>query len=194
MKVEFPGQIFEKKIFKYQIRENLYIECRGITCEQKDLQASRMAGRQIFPSSMTLCQTLHFSHYRSNCSSPSFSSTTFQNIPGISDILFEVSKFQHHPKLCSKFSNLLVSPLKVVQFAGENIPLLVECCFCHGNPGFSFTCTSCFICYHNTQMFERMLFFAMEILDLVSRVHLASFVINTQMFERMLFLPLKSWI
>ena len=35
---------------------------------------------------------LLFSHDRSNCS-PSFSSTTFENFPGISDLLSEVSKF-----------------------------------------------------------------------------------------------------
>ena len=32
--------------------------------------------------------------------------------------------------------------------------LLVECCVCHGNPGFNFTCTSCSICYQATQIVE----------------------------------------
>ena len=35
----------------------------------------------------------HFSHDRSSWSSPSFSSTTFQNFPGISDALSTVSSF-----------------------------------------------------------------------------------------------------
>jgi len=52
---------------------------------------------------------LHFSHDRSNWSSPSFSITIFQNFPGVSDLLPEASKFQHHIKLCSKCSTLLVS-------------------------------------------------------------------------------------
>jgi hypothetical protein len=47
--------------------------------------------------------TRHFSRGRSNWSSPSFYSTTFQNFPGISELLSEVSKFQHHTQLCSKF-------------------------------------------------------------------------------------------
>jgi hypothetical protein len=38
-----------------------------------------------------------------------FSITTFQNFPGVSDLLPEASKFQHHIKLHSKCSILLVS-------------------------------------------------------------------------------------
>jgi hypothetical protein len=52
---------------------------------------------------------LHFSHDQSNWSSPSFSSTTFQNFPRISDLLSELSQFQHQTTLCSKYSTLLVS-------------------------------------------------------------------------------------
>ena len=90
---------------------------------------------------------LHYSHERSNISSPSFSSTTFQNFPGTSDLLSEVSKFQHHTKLCTKHSTTLVSSLKIeVQFAGENVFLL------------------------NAD-------FATGILYLTSRVHLSLFVI-----------------
>ena len=48
-----------------------------------------------FPSSLTL----HLPHDRSNRSSPSFSSTRYQNYPGISELLSEVSKFQHHKKV-----------------------------------------------------------------------------------------------
>jgi len=39
---------------------------------------------------------LHFSHDRSNWSSPSFSSTTFQNLQRNSGLLFEWGNFQHH--------------------------------------------------------------------------------------------------
>jgi hypothetical protein len=42
----------------------------------------------------------HFSQDRSNWSSPSLSSTTFQNFTGISDLLSEVSNFQHHTYNC----------------------------------------------------------------------------------------------
>ena len=38
---------------------------------------------------------LHFSHDRPNRCFPSFSSTTFQNFPDVSDLLRETSKFQH---------------------------------------------------------------------------------------------------
>jgi hypothetical protein len=44
---------------------------------------------------------LHFSHDRYNWS-PSFSSTTFQNLKSISDLLLKVSKFHHPRKLCSR--------------------------------------------------------------------------------------------
>jgi hypothetical protein len=39
----------------------------------------------------------------------SIPSTTFQNFPGISDLLPEASKFQHHKKPCSICSILLIS-------------------------------------------------------------------------------------
>jgi len=56
---------------------------------------------RIFPSSLTLCKTL-FSHERSKWFYTSFSRNTFQNFPVISDLLFEVSKFQRHINVCSK--------------------------------------------------------------------------------------------
>ena len=52
---------------------------------------------------------LHFSHDRANWSFPSFSSTTFQNFPVISDLLSQLPKFQQHTNICSKCSSLLVS-------------------------------------------------------------------------------------
>jgi len=68
-------------------------------------------------------------------------------------LLSEVSSFQHHWKLYSKHSTLLVSSLNLSPFADER-GLLVECCFCNGNPGFNFTYTSCIICYHATHIVE----------------------------------------
>jgi hypothetical protein len=72
---------------------------------------------------------LHFSHNRSNWSFRSSSSTTFQNSPGISDLLSEVSKFQHI-YLYSKYSSLLVSSLNLSLICLH----LAKCCFCRGNP------------------------------------------------------------
>jgi hypothetical protein len=63
---------------------------------------------RIFLCSLILMILLHFSHDRSNWSSPSLSST-FQNFPGVSDLSPEASQFQHHIKLYSKCSILLVS-------------------------------------------------------------------------------------
>ena len=88
--------------------------------------------------------------------SPSFSSITFQNFPATSDlrnILSEVSNFRHHTKLCSECTASLVSALKFKPHLLMKI-LLVECYFCHGNPGLNFTCTTCIICYHATQTAE----------------------------------------
>ena len=56
---------------------------------------------------------LHFSLDRSNWSSPSCSSITFQIFPGISHLRSEVSKFQHHTKKYFECSTLLVSSLNL---------------------------------------------------------------------------------
>ena len=64
---------------------------------------------RIFLCSLTLSNTSSFLIWWSNWPSPSFSSTIFQNFPGISDLLPTVSTFQHHTKPCSKCSILLVS-------------------------------------------------------------------------------------
>ena len=66
---------------------------------------------RIFLSSLIL-RTI-FSHDRPNWSSPCFSSTTFQNFPGISDLFPEVSKFQHNITLCSKYSFSLAYSVKL---------------------------------------------------------------------------------
>ena len=79
---------FLRKMWPIQLAFRFLISCR------------------IFLCSLTLVTLLHFSHDRSNWSSPSFSSTTFQNFPGISDQLPKASKFQHHTKPCSKCSIL----------------------------------------------------------------------------------------
>jgi len=55
---------------------------------------------------------LHFSHGRFDWC-PSVSSNTFQSLPDISDLLSEVSKFQHNTKLSSKCSTLLFSFLNL---------------------------------------------------------------------------------
>ena len=64
---------------------------------------------RIFLCSLTLSNTSSFLTWSVQRSSPSFSSTTFQNFPDISDLLPEASKFQHYTKPCSKCSILLVS-------------------------------------------------------------------------------------
>jgi hypothetical protein len=66
----------------------------------------------------------HYSHGRSNWSSPSFSSTTMQNFPGIYDLLSEVSKFQHRTRLCSKCSALLVSSLNVCPISNDYLKII----------------------------------------------------------------------
>ena len=89
---------------------------------------------------------LHCSHV--NWSTPSFSSTTYQNFPSISDLLSKVPMFQHHTKLYSKCSTLLVSSLNLSPL------LLVKRTF-----------------------FLLNVAFAKAVLDLILLVHLALFVI-----------------
>ena len=49
--------------------------------------------------------------------------------------------------------HFIVSSLNLSPIVSEKFLLLVECCFCHGNPGLHFLCTSCII-YHATQIIE----------------------------------------
>ena len=65
-----------------------------------------------FLCSVTLCNT-SFLTRSVNWSSPSFFSTTFRNFPNISDLLSQVSRFQHHMNLYYKYNTLLVSSLHV---------------------------------------------------------------------------------
>ena len=58
-----------------------------------------------------------------------------------------------HMKLCSKGSILLVSAWSSSAIFWWQ-SLLFECRFCHVNPGFNFTFTSCIVCYHATQTVE----------------------------------------
>jgi hypothetical protein len=88
-------------------KPNYYMRTDGCTGRQADRQAGK-----YFPPPWLFVTLLYFSNDRSKCSSPSFSSTAFQNIPGISDLLSGVSKFHHRTKLCSKCSTLLVLSLK----------------------------------------------------------------------------------
>ena len=71
---------FLRKMWPIQFAFRLHISCR------------------IFLCSLNLSKVLHFSHDQSNWSFPSSSSTTFQNFPGVSDLLPEASKFQHHAR------------------------------------------------------------------------------------------------
>jgi hypothetical protein len=83
----------------------------------------------------------HFSHNQPNWFSASFPSTTLQNLPGNSDLLSEVSKFQHHTKLYSK---------------------------CNTSPVYSSNISP--ICWWIKKIFLFNAAFAAEILHLVSRV------------------------
>ena len=64
---------------------------------------------RIFLSTLILCTTSSFFMDRCSWSSPSFSSTTFQNFPGIPDLFSGVSKLYHYTKLCSKCKTLHVN-------------------------------------------------------------------------------------
>jgi hypothetical protein len=121
---------------------------------------------RIFLSFLILCNifslSLSLSHDRSQWSSPSLSSTTFQNFTGISYVLPEVFSFQHNKKLCCICSTLLVSSLNWSPLCWWKGFLLVDCCFCRGNSGFNFTCTSCtFRCYATqiAEIFHNVHFF-----------------------------------
>ena len=50
----------------------------------------------------------------------SFSSTSFQNFLSISDLIPEVSKFQHHKKLCSKLRSNLINQIENAGPSVEN--------------------------------------------------------------------------
>jgi hypothetical protein len=100
----------------------------------------------MFLSFLTLCDT-------SSCLaiSPthfSFCSIKFQNFSSISDQLYELSKFQHHAKLCSTFCILLVSSFNLSPICWCKVFFLFHCCFCPDTPGFKlgFMCHIKFVC------------------------------------------------
>ena len=74
--------------------------------------------------------------------------------PGISDVRSEVSNFQYHSNLCTELNTSLIYALNSIQFSSIKNLFLVECRFCHENPGFYFVCTPCIICCHATQLFK----------------------------------------
>ena len=76
------------------------------------------------------------------------------NIPEISDLLSEVFNFQHHTKLCSKCSSLLVCSLNWSPICWWKEPFSCWMLLFHGDPGFNFMCTSYIICYHIAQIAE----------------------------------------
>jgi hypothetical protein len=63
---------------------------------------------------------LYFSHDQSNCSSPSFSSTTFHNSQGISDLRPGSAQVSAPYKLCSKCSFSWFSSLELSQICYGN--------------------------------------------------------------------------
>ena len=70
---------------------------------------------------------LHFSRDLSNWTYPAFSSITFQNFQGISDVLPEVPKFRHQRNICSKCSTSLASSLnlRLISCWNESCPCWV---------------------------------------------------------------------
>ena len=77
-------------------------------------------------------------------------STTFRKFSGISDLLSELSNFQHHKKLYSKSSNLLISSsnLSPICWRKESSPCWNM--ISHDHPGYNFLYTSSIICYQTT--------------------------------------------
>jgi hypothetical protein len=109
---------------------------------------------RIFLSSWTICNTSPYLTWSVQLIFSIFFSTTLQNFPGISDLLSQVIKFQHHTKLCSKCSTLLVSVSIPSPICWWIILLIDEAYLYYGSPGFHFPCTSSIICYNATQIGE----------------------------------------
>ena len=85
----------------------VFLPLPSITCFKRRFLGKMRPIQLAFHSSWTLCNTSFFSSDRSNWFSPSFSSTIFRNIPDISDLIYEVSKFQDHTKLRSKCCKII---------------------------------------------------------------------------------------
>jgi hypothetical protein len=84
---------------------------------------------------------LHFQHDQSNWS-PSSSSITCHNFPCISVILFKVSNFQHHTKLCSSSSTLQVFSLNLSPICWWKVFFLLNAAFDCGE----YVLKICFTC------------------------------------------------
>jgi len=118
----------------------------------------------IFLSTLTLCNTYSFHMIDPTYLHPS-TAPHFHNFPGISDTLSKVSKFQHHTKLCSKCSKLLVSSLNLSPvWLVNGAFFLVEWCLCCDGPWFNFMCTSDIICFHAIQIIK--IFYIPVVFDL----------------------------
>jgi len=66
---------------------------------------------RTFLSFLTLCNTSPLFTRQSSWTSPSFCCTTFKTFKVFLIFYFEVSKFQHHSRLCSKCSIAIVSSI-----------------------------------------------------------------------------------
>jgi len=71
--------------------------------------------------------------------------------------------------ITTKCSSLLVYSLNSSPIRWQKRILLVESCFCHGNPGFTFPCTSCIICCHGTQIIE--IFHSLQLFLIYHNLH-----------------------
>jgi len=74
---------------------------------------SECVSEEGYSSPTWLYTILHFSHDRSNRSSPQFSSTSIQNFPFMSDLLSKLSKFWEHKTFSSNCTTSPVSTLNL---------------------------------------------------------------------------------
>ena len=108
---------------------------------------------------------LHFSHGRSNWCSPSSLQHHISELSTHFRYLSALSNLQHRTKLCSKCSNVTSFFLKFLSpICWWKKPSSCRKLLCLGNPGFNFTCTSCIICYHATQIVEAFHIFRLLLL------------------------------
>ena len=107
--------------------------------------------RRIFLSSLTqyfISHTIGSTDLLSPSATPHF-----KIFPGIYALIYDRSTFLHHTMAYLICSTSLASPSLPVEILLLFL-LPVECCCCHGNPGFNFTCTSCIIFCYVTQTVE----------------------------------------
>jgi hypothetical protein len=108
-----------------------------------------------FSPSLLWVILLHFSHKQADWSSPSFSSTTFQNFFGICDLLNTESKFQQNKNLCSRCSILFVSSSNLSWIRWwEEFSAICWKLLWDGNAGFNFFYAPWIMCYQATQIVE----------------------------------------